>query len=513
MAKKLVVIFKAEFGEFYRNNKAIIWLSLLFALLKIPSLFEPYWYGDEGITMAVGMAIKKGLLLYRDIYDNKPPLLYLIASIINGRLFFLKLFSLFLGMVGFWIFFRLSEFVLSTKKNTAVLVSSLLFVGLTTTPFFEGNIVNGEIVFLVFSITGWYFALVRKKYLTSGLFFALAFLTKAPALFDMIPLMVWLLIQIVDRKSSFSLKHLILLIVAFVLPIVSSFVYFLVRGGINEYIQSAFLQMVGYVSSWGPSGDNSRVSLLENPLAVKAIFLILVILFFTIRWFRKWQISLTEPLVLWLICSLFGATMSGRPYPHYLLQTVAPFCLCIGSLLAVKKREFCLVILSLSLFGFAYFKYHFWRYPTWNYYRNFTNLMIRGQDEKEFYYQFFDTTLPEVYQVANLISAYTGQDDRIFVWSDYAQLYPLSRRLPAYRATAAYHVSNKMVKSDDFFTAVISPTVIIIDKRIGSNAALISLIAKDYRLAETSTNFDLYALKAGLGSNTDTNGSLASDGL
>ena len=53
-------------------------VSFFFFILRFPSLFEPYWYGDEGIYQVLGMVIRKGGLLYRDIWDNKPPFLYFI---------------------------------------------------------------------------------------------------------------------------------------------------------------------------------------------------------------------------------------------------------------------------------------------------------------------------------------------------------------------------------------------------------------------------------------------------
>ncbi|HXS15287.1 MAG TPA: hypothetical protein VN711_04105, partial [Candidatus Saccharimonadales bacterium] len=55
--------------------------SLVFFLLRFPSFFEPYWYGDEGIYEVIGYGLTHGRLLYQGIWDNKPPLLYLIYAI------------------------------------------------------------------------------------------------------------------------------------------------------------------------------------------------------------------------------------------------------------------------------------------------------------------------------------------------------------------------------------------------------------------------------------------------
>lgn len=52
-----------------------------FIILRLPSLFEPHWYGDEAVYAAVAHAIEKGRTLYVDVWDNKPPGIYFIYMI------------------------------------------------------------------------------------------------------------------------------------------------------------------------------------------------------------------------------------------------------------------------------------------------------------------------------------------------------------------------------------------------------------------------------------------------
>ena len=53
-----------------RNNLLLIIVLVGIFLLRIPSFWEPYWYGDEGIYLAIGQALQRGAVLYRDIWDN-----------------------------------------------------------------------------------------------------------------------------------------------------------------------------------------------------------------------------------------------------------------------------------------------------------------------------------------------------------------------------------------------------------------------------------------------------------
>ena len=52
-------------------------------------VFEPYYYGDEMIYLALGQGLRQGIPLYLGLHDNKPPLLYLTAAI-SGNLFLFK---------------------------------------------------------------------------------------------------------------------------------------------------------------------------------------------------------------------------------------------------------------------------------------------------------------------------------------------------------------------------------------------------------------------------------------
>src|SRR6266404_1137608 len=86
----------------------LLWGSLLFFFLRLPSLIEPYWYGDEGIYQVVGMALHNGAQLYTQAWDNKPPLLYLVYGLFNGDQFMVRLASLLVGILTVIAFFHLA---------------------------------------------------------------------------------------------------------------------------------------------------------------------------------------------------------------------------------------------------------------------------------------------------------------------------------------------------------------------------------------------------------------------
>ena len=116
--------------------------SFFFFLLRLPSLFEPYWYGDEGIYQVLGVAMRSGRLLYRDIWDNKPPLLYYFYSLFNSDQFYVRLFSLIVGLISVFAFFYLSKKLF--KKEKIVFLTTAVYAVLFGLPLLEGNIANAE---------------------------------------------------------------------------------------------------------------------------------------------------------------------------------------------------------------------------------------------------------------------------------------------------------------------------------------------------------------------------------
>src|SRR3990167_2139061 len=112
------------------------------SLLRLPSLFEPYWYGDEGITLTVGQRWFSGDLPYLAVYDNKPPLIYLIFGLVKN-LFFLKLVTIVWVLATlttvYFLARRISE-DLKLKNDYLALFASFIFAIFSSTPVFEGNI-------------------------------------------------------------------------------------------------------------------------------------------------------------------------------------------------------------------------------------------------------------------------------------------------------------------------------------------------------------------------------------
>jgi len=449
--------------------QGLILIVLGLIVLRIPSLFEPYWYGDEGIYLTLGMALRKGLVFYRDIHDNKPPLLYLAAAVAQTQFWF-RFILLWWQAATTVAVYKLAELIFTRlprpakggalpeadRRNDAkgkrALLVTILFVALVTV--FEGNIANGEIfmilpatVGMLIIVTGYRLQVTGWKYFLAGLLFAAGFLFKVPAGFDFLAAAAFLVIGEIRGIRGIRgvwgkiwSRELWLMAAGFVLPILISVVYYTKAGAFQPYVRSALLQNVGYLQSW-KTGDNSSGGFAsESGLARRAAGLVLGTA--AIWWAGKrlkvdWQSQFAG---LWFLYSLFGALLSERPYPHYLIQATVPAALVAGLVIYGRQKAARAGLVGLGTAGvMAYFSIGFWGYPIFPYYQNFLDfsLMKKTRDE---YFSYFGNRVPDNYRLAGYLRAATDEGERIFVWGDEPFIYPLAGRLPAGRYTTAYHV-------------------------------------------------------------------------
>lgn len=419
--------------------------SFIFFVLRLPSLFEPYWYGDEGIYQVIGAGLRHGRILYEGVWDNKPPLLYLVYAVFNAEQFYTRLASLIFGLFSVIGFYFLSKRIFGENKKQKVIsiLTTSFFAFFLATPLIEGNIANAE-NFLIFPIILAALFIYKeeinsKTYFISGTFLGLAFLFKIVAIFDFAAFLIFAVIlntnfEAKKTLSSKTIRNFIKpyspLILGFVIPICISSIFFLGRP-FKYFLEATFFQNIGYVG-WG------------NELIIPQGYLILkLILLFSSTYYlisRKNKFSKTFLFILlWLSFSIFNAFFSQRPYTHYLLVLLPSFSLLLGLVLWERKNKTItvavLIISVLLIFsGFRLVK------KTSNYYQNFISFITNNKSVSD-YRGYFDKNTPIDYEVASYIRSKTDEKDYIFVWGNNAQIYKLTGKLPPGRYAVAYHIT------------------------------------------------------------------------
>jgi hypothetical protein len=500
---KLVYLIKKAWNKLISVIDTPLWLEFFFVILlilRIPSFFEPYYYGDEMIYLTLGEGIRQGVPLYLGLHDNKPPLLYLTAAI-SGNLFIFKVILAFWNLITVYGFWKLVKYLF--PKNTKVQnVSTVIFGLLTTLPLLEGNIANAELFMIGPVIFAFWILLSKdnnfKNIFISGILISIAALFKIPAAFDILGIITyWLIFTRLNLKSIWEfIKKSFTLSLGFIVPIALTFVWFYFAGSFKEYLTAAFLQNFGYVSSWRPSTSELSFFAKNGPLLVRAGVMFLI---FIILWILRKKVSKEFIFVgTWLAASLFAVTLSERPYPHYLVQSIAPASIFLGMLVGIKNIEQSLALVPLAITFFVPFYYKFWYYPTFSYYQRFLEFAT-GKINKVEYFNKFSPNLNTNYKIADFLVKSSDKKDKVFIWSnDSAAIYSLSRRLPPTKYVADYHFIDFSNKNETLkILSESMPKFIIISSNSFPFPELNAFVHKNYYIISEidSTQIWLYIHK------------------
>jgi len=401
-----------------------VWVGVLFLFLRLPSLFEPYWYGDEGIYLAIGQAIRKGVTLYLRIHDNKPPTLYYLAAI-GQTVFGFRLILMLVMIPTVILFYKVAKNFLNENRTKIV---TIIFLVLTSIPVIEGNIANSEIFMLLPTIAGIglvYKAKNRWSYLWAGLLLGIAFTIKVPVAVEAMFAGLWIVITKLKKEKFKIVFDLTVFGIGFVIPITWWGLYFLRAGAINDFLAAALLQNFGYLSSWQHGASSGNI--VPSGLMMRLIIMLVSWVLFYVLYLGKKTNSKLLFLMMWFLATIFGALLSGRPYPHYLIQVLPPFVM----LLAYGWT----LVIVLAILATVILKYKFYFYRTIPYYVNFyaNNRNFRN---------YFGGNVESIYKIADYIRKNSSEEDKIFVWGNEPYLFPLSDRLPATKYIVTYHIED-----------------------------------------------------------------------
>ncbi len=460
-------------------NLPILLLLLLIIILRIPNLFEPYWYGDEAIYLTLGNSLRQGAKLYTEIIDHKTPIIYYLAMVSTQLNF--RILNLAWMLVSTVLFYKLAKKLFIGKFGAVT--ASFLFVIFTTLPWFEGNIPNGELFVIGFVLAGAYLLsftnyfkhffkekINRKKenwilFTLAGIFFGLGILTKVPALLDMAAFMSlgWFIssekiIKLLKKKKTINLKNTktlqqaFLLLAASFIPIILSILYFMSLGSGKDYLDYGLLYNFRYSQSWLPSFTNSIVLFL---FSLKGKLLLLVLSFSFLTFINNKISRLALFSISWFLLTFFASLLSNRPYPHYYLQMAPALSLLATIILRniygiiktktyskINKKpvyEILIGIFYLYLFLTILLQLNVGLYPTFSYYQKFTQ-RLTGKISSQQYEYGFNSLVEENYAAAKIIK--TVGADSYFIWGTNPMLYALTKTKPVGKFTVAFHIKD-----------------------------------------------------------------------
>jgi hypothetical protein len=527
---------------------------VLFLFLRLPSLVEPHWYGDEGIYAAVGEQMASGELLYVDTWDHKPPAIYVLYALTSGfqglQLPVLKLINILAGLATLFLMLKVAQQLWQSQAKVSVVVSrvlSLAAVFVLAVIFggtsVEANTVNAENFFIPMVLAAvWVYlrfgqARPVRAAAISGLLLGIAVLFKFHPLLDAAALGWFILLAALKFKSGKYLptvssilaatKRLVVYGLAIVLPFAMVTGYYMLIGQFQAFFGSVVSYNFGYSGEFNASGLGFLF--LPDTFTVRIILTFAAVLLLSVL-----QLSGKVKLVwgftiLWLIVALFGAKLSGRPYAHYFMQVVIPLLLSVMMIMGMQFSSykhsaiefltrlvngallsFLVVYAALAVFwqnyevkwGYASSNYQSaglaylgWQattgFPQW---QSTSPALLRQQaissQVSRDWQRVFNDEALGVYRLGEFLQLQFSPGEKVFIWANRGWSYALAGVDNASPYVVYYHIDDRNISS--VVETMLATSVVVIDRSYTLRPELEAELSNNYQLGARDGTFEAY---------------------
>ncbi len=425
-------------------NKNYLLLGLILFLIflfRFPSLFEPFWYGDEGIFAAVANNLNHGGVLYQTAWDNKPPMIYLtyaaIFKFFGVSMFALRMVTAVLVLAVAVVIFEIAKEVIGERR---ALIATFLFGLLSSLRLLEGNLALTEIFMLLPISLAMFWAIKRNFDLFSlflaGLFLAIASLYKQVGALEAAALALFLFLNS-KNFLEFSRKGATLSL-GFVFPYLAVVVYFAPKNLLGDYIFAAYTYYRIYL------GESPQYAIIINVLKFLPV---VAALLWGLNQKFKGKLGIFHLILLWGAFSFLGSYFSGRTYGHYLVQAVPAVSILLASISVPFKLKINQVIFSFFYFVPLIFltKLLFTDFLSGGpinqlkYWQNFSQFAI-GHETVDDYNNFFDRNVNSILGLADFLKQREAKGEIVYIWGDYPWLYAIADLKNPTRYVTSFHV-------------------------------------------------------------------------
>lgn len=395
--------------------------------LRYPSLFEPRWYGDEGIFAAIAQNMRGGRTLYSQAWDNKPPLIYVtyagVQALFGTGMFALHLVTTAVVLATQACLMAAAALLYGRKR---ALVAGLVFAVVMDTPLIEGDLAMTE-TFMILPATLAVLAFVSAErrgedrrfllYLAAGLLTGLAAGYKQVAVFDFAAIALMVLLT-----HGRPLRALTPLAAGFAAPQIVLAAFFVADGAFSQYWY-AVAGSLGLYASLAP--DQDAFARFSGSLPAVLVLAWLV---------RRRQLGEPATLAvfppLWFAFDIAGVTSSTFAFPHYLQQAAPSLALLVvASPLRSERERLSRALLSVTgvlvvavITGqFALAFEHRRQLDPVDYYRTFASHRWGTMSDLDYAYS-FDGKVVAVDDITRYLKE-DGAGTSLFAWSELPWLY------------------------------------------------------------------------------------------
>lgn len=308
---------------------------------------------DESTYILIAEALLQGKVLYKDVWDTKPPGIFLLFAgvryFFENTIFAIRILAtIFVSSTAFFLYL-ISKHIYP-KNSFQALFTGIFYVSLISFNGFSFAIARGlgleantELFFIFFTVVGFYFYFIAKHRFTylflSGLALGIAFMIKYFVLFDILALGCIVLLQnfYFSKENNAnlikqSIQTVVFIAIGVLLPFLITVLYFYFTGYFSNFWKVTFEVGKKYSSAFS---FFSTLKFLADFIYLTGV--IAICFFAVIINLTKQNLLKHKALVYWLIWvsfSIFGACYSGKNFYHYLYPIFPAFSLISGYIFA-----------------------------------------------------------------------------------------------------------------------------------------------------------------------------------
>lgn len=485
----------------YKYGNEIV-LAVIAVIICLMSPLHPFAKSlpriDSSVFMYIGNQMLKGQVPYRDMFDHKGPLLYIINS---------------LGMawgngLGIWVIEIISLYISSlfcyktgkklTSPKLALIATLIVMISLIN--FFEGGNLTEEyalpfIFISLYCFTDCFmnnFRSSKYKVFIGGLCFGAVLMIRPNMISVWLAFCPVILIYLLSVKRYKMLNRYIIFfslgMATIVFPLI---LYLLSNNALKDFVYQYIIFNFKYAdsSSFINTLDVLKYFISTNTM-ILSTFLYFILVLREKKNFSQEQKLFHLSIVIFFIVTYITVIMSGRKYAHYgmviLPTSIVPITIILDSIynkvqIQSIQKDICKFVVFTSLL-FSLGCIEIW----------------------------FDTTVntfkenKEAKKISELIKQYTEEDDSISVFGNDVKIYLMTDRKSSskyiYQTPPAY-ISKEVM--EEYITQLEQekPKVIVVKKDILQKNTreldkfINQFISKYYECVQSTKNDNIYLLK------------------
>lgn len=304
---------------------------------------------DAGGYSAGGMMVREGKVLYREIDEMKPPIIYTLnafAVYIGGTSFHsIRVLERFFAVIATVLIFFIVYTVFKRRSLAAlssIAYSLYLYNDLT---FEEGNVTEE---YAVVFVLGGILSCIHSRRLkhespfllcVAGLCFSCATLTKEPFLLSSVPWFFYIVWGPGGSMKPFVRRSLFFVLGAFI-PFLIFLAYLIRNTALSHWLDTIHWsltyvelseQKTPFLSQVERIYERLSTTVLQSTHSGRIAFGVGIFAALSYQPFLKKYGYFPLVATIAFLMDLFGATISDRLYGHYFLQVVPAFILCAAS--------------------------------------------------------------------------------------------------------------------------------------------------------------------------------------